>query len=158
MGNQQSSIHEPQPATEPSRSSLSRTMSVNSNANSMVQPCHDAFKYPRSVPYDETVRYPRTLPFDGNDPSVSGMTGTDSPQWGWYTHHSTPPTPEYYRRHPRKHVSRSSNTSSQTATTEKSDSPDTKFPRLPIVPQPNPVFKILQKKYKANPHAWNVPC
>jgi hypothetical protein len=158
MGNQQSSIREPLPTAEPSKSSLSRSKSVLANADTLVQPLPESSRYPRSGPYDDVVRYQRTKPYDGSDPFASGMTGTESPQWGWYTHHTTPPTPEYYYRHPKKHVSRSSNTSTLTSTTENSDASDSKAGQLPVAGQPNPVFKILQNKYKTNPHAWNVPC
>jgi hypothetical protein len=157
MGNQQSSIHEPRLAAEPAKSALIRSRSIKSNADDDGQSNNEMARYPQPSPYDEHVKYPRTAPFDGSDLS-SGAFGGDSPQWGWYTHHTTPPTPEYYHsRVTRKHTA-SSNSSSQTSSTQDSDTSHHSDIQIPVAPQPNPVFRILQNKYKANPNTWNVPC
>jgi hypothetical protein len=159
MGNQQTTMHEPNPIPEPKKSALQRSSSI-SETNAFLPPYKDDGRLMRPTVYEEHSSFPRTAPYDGSDVS-SGNYGTDSPQWGWYTHHTTPPTPEYYYgRSSRTQGTSNSRISSQKAsTTHGSDmSSSTVETPIPVAPQPNPVFRILQNKYKANPNAWNVPC
>jgi hypothetical protein len=160
MGNQQTTLAEPVSSSEVKKSALRRSCSI-SDTKVHNAPTHDEVRHIRHSTYDDHSSFPRTTPYDGSDIN-SGAYGTDSPQWGWYTHHSTPPTPEYYLSRPSKKHGGSSNSkisSQKTSTTHGSDmSSSTTETPVPVAPQPNPVFRILQNKYKANPNAWNVPC
>jgi hypothetical protein len=144
MGNNQSTIHEPDTSAAPVKSSLSRTRSVRSNANSLpgehksyppIRHTNNLLK--QSMPYTMQQRV---------EPFASGAGGVDSPQWGWYIT-TTPPTPEMYYSRPQK----SRKPSSTSETSETSTSTDTSSSGV----GPNPIFQNLREKNKATPVGWS---
>ena len=149
MGNEQSTVHEPKAAREqPSRSALSRSRSLRSNANALDRTQTEAKYLPT---YQQQTAYPMRPV----EPYSSGTGGIDiSPQYGWYVN-TTPPTPEIYYNRPQYQKSRKSASSSDTS--QASSAGTATAEPMANYARPNPIFQGLQDKHKTNMDWSNLP-
>jgi hypothetical protein len=147
MGNDQSSIHEPKPASEqPIRPALVRSRSIRSDANNLEKSQIEK-KYLQSNPHRYTM-HPQNV-----EPYSSGTNGYESPQWGWYIN-TTPPSPEMFHVTRNMKSRKPSDSTSVTSETSRASSISTVGGNT----LPNPVFQCLQDKHKATPTGWpSVP-
>mmetsp|Transcript_912 Transcript_912/g.2376 ORF Transcript_912/g.2376 Transcript_912/m.2376 type:complete len:232 (+) Transcript_912:827-1522(+) len=154
MGNEQSTPHEPSPyssvasstsGTKPLKSSLRRSRSIRSEADT-AGPLPDRTRYIPKMSAAKSSLIMPTRPF-GNDTANSGM---ESPQlgYGFYTN-LTPPTPEMYQSYQSSKYPKSNFGQPHTGASALSVSARS---------QQNQVFQNLQNNQAAMAPSWtSVP-